>query len=212
MYNMATTSPKLLAFFASKNPWMVLLKLLPIIGGLVYLLVSAKADWNLLYFAIGIACWSLFEYITHRWIYHKKIKNKNLKWLLDTFHLYHHNTPKDYRVLNAGLFLMYPLAIIIWGVFLLLTGDVVNSAWISLGFLSYYFLYENVHYLIHYKEYKIGYLKKMQLYHLHHHHKNWKKNYGNTTVIWDRIFGTYDKGYKSLILNKEQRSNFIKKP
>lgn len=210
MHNMATTSPRLLTFFASKNPLMVLVKLAPILGILIYLISNSTTKWNFLYFIIGIVAWSVFEYTSHRWVYHKNFKNRRVRWLLETFHLYHHNTPKDYRVLNAGFFLMYPLAIVIWSLFYLFTLDIFSATWISLGFLTYYFFYENIHYFIHYKEFKNGYLRKMQLYHLHHHHRNWNKNYGNTTLFWDKILGTYDKGFKTFILSKEQKSHFIK--
>ncbi len=213
LHNIATTSPVLLQFFASKNPFHVLIKLLPIIGLLTWLLIIGDANWltSILLLSIGIGFWSLFEYVTHRWIYHINFKNRRVKWFFETFHLYHHTVPKDYRVLNAGLLMIYPLFFLFSGFFFLITLDLTYTAWISFGAITYYFFYENIHYLIHYKEYKKGYLHKIQKFHLYHHYRNWNKNYGNTITIWDKVFRTYDKKYKKFVPDTEHKTHFILK-
>lgn len=213
LHNMATTSPKLLKLFASKNPFFVFLKLLPILGilgGLVFI-GEKNITTSLIAFVSGILFWSLFEYITHRWIYHINFTNKNVKWLFETFHLHHHTIPKDYRVLNAGLFMIYPLFMLFSCFFLLITWDLTIAAWISLGAVLYYYFYENIHYFIHYKQFRKGYLNMIQKYHLYHHYRNWTKNFGNTLTLWDKVFASYDKGYKKFELTNEHKSHFIKR-
>ena len=210
---MATTSPNLLKFFASKNPLGVLIKLLPIIGILSWIIGTNENNLlgSILSLSIGIVFWSFFEYVTHRWVYHIDFKNKKVKWLFETFHIHHHTVPTDYRVLNAGLLMIYPLFFLFSGIFFLFTWDIGLTAWISLGAISYYYFYENIHYFIHYKEYSKGYLRNIQLFHLYHHYRNWTKNFGNTTTLWDKILGTYDGKYKGFTLETEHKQDFINK-
>ncbi len=212
MHNMATTHPHLLRWFASPNPRMVLLKLLPLIALYGYFLIKPNFPfWSIpVYFGLGIITWSFFEYATHRWVYHIHFKNKKLKWLLEAFHLYHHHNLKDYRVLNAGFLLIYPIAISFWLVVFLFTGQAYTASLFGLGTLTYYFFYENVHYYIHYKKYDKGYMHMIQKYHLYHHYKKWNVNYGNTVTVWDRLLGTYDNGYKDLTLSANESKDFIR--
>jgi len=210
MHNMATTHPKLLSWFASKNPIHVFIKLIPLIIIYIYDIISVQSYKisSLVFFIFGILTWSLFEYVTHRWLYHTIFKNKKIKWFLEAFHLYHHHELKDYRVLNAGIFLIYPIAIFFWVLVYLVSRNTYSASFFGLGTLAYYYFYENVHYYIHYKLYNKGYMHMIQKYHLFHHYKKWNKNFGNTITIWDKIFNTYDASYKKLTLTKEQLLDF----
>ncbi len=212
MHNMATTHPRLFRWFASKNPFFVLLKLLPLVVFFGWLVSTSVGSFGkgALWFGLGLVTWSFFEYATHRWFYHTVFKNKAVKWFLEAFHLYHHHNLTDYRVLNAGLFLIYPLALFFWSVVCLITFNVGLASWFGLGTLTYYFFYENVHYFIHYKVHSRGYMKFIQKYHLFHHYKKWNKNFGNTITFWDRLLGTYDSGYKAFELSEEMKSELIK--
>ena len=211
MHNMATTSPRLLKWFASKNPWLVLVKLLPLIGMFIYgATYNSGFNWSIpLWFLLGVVVWSFFEYATHRWAYHIDFKNKKVRWLLEAFHIYHHTNMKDYRVLNAGILLIYPLAIVFWFGAYFISGEIYAASYFGLGLLGYYYFYENVHYYIHYRLYHNGYMAMIQKYHLYHHYKKWNVNYGNTISLWDRVLGTYDRRYRDLILSSEQKEDFI---
>lgn len=209
--NMAQTHVKLLRFFASKNPYFALLKVLPliVIYGWFVLTESKAIHWEILSFVCGILIWSLFEYVVHRWVYHVRIKNKKVRWLIDAFHAHHHNNLTDYRVLNAGFFIVYPVSAFMLALVFLLTRDFSYTAAFGLGMTCYYIFYEFVHYYIHYKEWKSGYMQFVQKFHLFHHHQNWFQNFGNTIAIWDRIFGTYNADYKKYSLTEEDRQELI---
>jgi sterol desaturase/sphingolipid hydroxylase (fatty acid hydroxylase superfamily) len=211
--NMASDNHYLLRFFASRNPTFVLLKIIPIL--IFYAVVLVQSEITFLkigiYFIIGVVSWSFFEYIVHRVAYHKRTKNKKVQWFLDAFHLHHHNNLKDYRVLNAGVLLIYPLTILILSTVYLLTNNLVIASSFGLGMTLYYLFYEYVHYQIHKKRHQKGYLKMLQNYHLHHHYKNWKSNFGNTITLWDKLFNTYDAKYKKLILTDTQTNDLILK-
>ena len=211
--NMASDNHFLLGFFASKNPKFVFLKIIPILVFYFIILVKSEVAFYRIgtYFLIGLFSWSFFEYIVHRFGYHKRTKSKKVQWFLDAFHLHHHNNLMDYRVLNAGFLLIYPLTIILLGAVYMLTNNLDNVSSFGLGMTLYYLFYEYVHYQIHKKRHQKGYLNKFQKYHLHHHYKNWNKNYGNTITLWDKIFKTYDVKYKSLILTDYQVNDLILK-
>lgn len=213
MKNMASENHFLLSFFASRNPKQVLFKTTPILLLYVYVLsLSSTPFYKLIisYF-LGCICWSLFEYFVHRIVYHKRTKNKNLQWYLDAMHLHHHKNLKDYRVLNAGYLLIYPLTLIVLFITYIIVGKIDLVASFGLGMTLYYLFYEYVHYQIHYKVHHSGYFNFIQKYHLYHHYNNWKKNYGNTTTIWDRVFNTYDSDYRKMNLTKEQIQDLIMK-
>lgn len=210
--NFAKDKPKLLKWFASESPLFVLLKIVPILLFLTYVIwTKITFSWfQILYIIIGFIFWSFSEYAIHRWIYHKKYKNEKIRWFVDAFHIHHHKDLQDYRVLNAGLFLIYPIFIIVFGSCLLLTSWSF-SVYFSLGVIVYYFFYENVHYFIHYKNYKKGYMHWIQKYHLYHHYNKWNKNYGNTLAIWDKIFGTYDEEFNHFKFDEKKKLDLIKK-
>lgn len=160
-------------------------------------------------FVLGVVSWSLFEYLVHRFAYHKRTNSKKIQWYLDAFHLHHHKNLQDYSVLNASFLLIYPLTLIILSTIYFVTEDLVLTASFGLVMTLYYLFYEYVHYLIHLKTHTNFYLKYIQKYHLYHHYKNWNKNFGNTITLWDKIFGTYDANYKNLTLTKKQQADFI---
>jgi sterol desaturase/sphingolipid hydroxylase (fatty acid hydroxylase superfamily) len=213
MKNMASENHYVLQFFASRNPKFVLLKIIPLLVFYFVILFKNKFSFYQVasLFLLGVLSWSLFEYFVHRIGYHKRSKNKKLQWYLDAMHLHHHNNLKDYRVLNAGFLLIYPLTVIVLTFIYLLTNNIVLTVSFGLGITFYYLFYEYVHYQIHKKQHQKGYLNVLQKYHLYHHYNNWNTNFGNTITIWDKVFKTYDIRYKKLILTEDQLNDLIQK-
>jgi 4-hydroxysphinganine ceramide fatty acyl 2-hydroxylase len=211
MNNMATTHPRLLVWFASKNPFFVFIKLVPILLFLGFpLLSNFNFQWQyFVHFGIGIFVWSIFEYAIHRWLYHIQFKHKRIQWFFEAFHQYHHNFLDKHHVLNAGFLLIYPLFVFYWGLYFTITNNIISTNFFCCGLLTYYFAYEIVHYLIHYKKFTKGYMYFIQQYHLHHHYKAGNKNYGNTSTLWDKILGTYDVRYKIFDISKTESKHFI---
>lgn len=210
---MAETHRGLLRWFASSNPFFSFLKVIPLFIGYGYFLIKGPIPLisALTFFIVGILFWSFFEYAVHRWMYHKKFKNKKVRWLIEAFHLHHHRELRDYAVLNAGLLLIYPTSLLILGIVFILSWNPILTSAFGAGMTLYYVFYEYVHYQIHYKKHEKGYLKFIQNYHLHHHYNHWLCNFGNTTSLWDRLLGTYDPDYKNLILNESQKIDFKSK-
>lgn len=68
-----------------------------------------------------------------------------------------------------------------------------------LGFMGTLICYDGIHYFCHFgPETEVGWLKTLRLNHLKHHYRSQQTNFGVTTNIWDKVFGTYDKTSKSL--------------
>ncbi len=210
--NMVNTHPRLLRIFAARRPRVVVWSILPLLALNTYLFVSSFSAAEVVAYTLcflgGLLFWSLFEYVVHRWVYHIKIKNFRIKWFLDACHLHHHRDHEDHRTLNAGFALTYPMGIVIW-LFVFLVSSTGIACSFFFGTLIYYVFYEHVHYYIHYRPYNRGYIARIQKYHLHHHYKNWNVNFGNTIMLWDFIFSTYDKEFRSFRIDEKMKSHFV---
>jgi dihydroceramide fatty acyl 2-hydroxylase len=159
-------------------------------------------------FAFGVIQWTLLEYVIHRWIYHR-LRRRILRNLVDSFHAHHHSHMDDPQVMNAGPLLVYPalgLAGLVDGLLFGMRPDV--TAAILLGTTWAYAFYEWVHFRIHQKPERGGYLAWIQRYHLHHHYRSANSCYGNTSSLWDHVFGTYDARYRQLDASSAPSAHF----
>jgi sterol desaturase/sphingolipid hydroxylase (fatty acid hydroxylase superfamily) len=72
---------------------------------------------------------------------------------------------------------------------------------VTVGVMAGYVYYGLVHHLIHHRRggASAGYLQGLRASHLRHHYSPQEGNFGVTTGIWDRVFGTVirPKGAKS---------------
>jgi 4-hydroxysphinganine ceramide fatty acyl 2-hydroxylase len=182
----------LLKIFASKSPIWTLIFLAPL-GVLFFLQISESISLTqfITCTLVGIIWWTFLEYMIHRFFFHWMSTVKKLVYYIGSFHLYHHQEPKDRRVYTSGI-----APAILWSVVsmilfpLFFTYD--ESLLISSFTLLSYFIYEFAHYYAHVYEAKSGYLRLIQQNHFHHH-LNPKVNFGQTSPLWDFVFGTYEK-------------------
>lgn len=136
----------------------------------------------LLLAAAGLALWTLAEYVLHRAAFH------HLPMVRDG-HFAHHHAPRELigtpTLFSAAIFLVLvyaPLA------FSLGTGP--GSA-LSVGLLAGYLAYVAVHHAVHHKSsHGLAYLARLKRHHALHHHGKMDCNFGVTTRVWDRLFGT----------------------
>lgn len=193
----------LLRIFASKTPLKTTLFVAPLA---LYFLISIKESLSfsqvMACFVVGILWWSFLEYMIHRFFFHWASYLKKLTYYIGSFHLYHHRIPKDQRVYTSGI-----APAVFWSVisinFFPIFFTQGETYLISLVTLLSYFTYEFAHYHAHVTEAKSGYLKFIQQNHLHHH-LNPKVNFGQTSPLWDIIFGTYaSSDEKKIKLKKE---------
>jgi sterol desaturase/sphingolipid hydroxylase (fatty acid hydroxylase superfamily) len=135
----------------------------------IALLVASTLESSaaILLFCCGLAAWTLAEYITHRFVLHA---------IAPLQHRIHHAHPRD---AVDKIFWQIWLA---FGVVYLTTGGAVLA-----GALVAYAWYLSVHYCAHHNP---TILPASLVKHHLDHHKIASRNYGVTTKLWDRVFGT----------------------
>ena len=68
-----------------------------------------------------------------------------------------------------------------------------------IGFMLTIIAYDSIHYYCHFgPETNIPWLKKMRINHLKHHYRDFNTNFGVTSNVWDKAFGTYDYKEKNV--------------
>lgn len=141
---------------------------------------------------LGILCWTFSEYMMHRFIFHFIGEQPWLRHLHYVIHGMHHAYPTNPHRVIFPPFLALGLGGTFLGLFVLILPIPIAFTLMS-GFCLGYCWYEFVHYANHQIKWRSQWLKKLKRHHLLHHHSGafGNKNFGVTTVLWDRVFGTY---------------------
>ena len=177
---------------------------------IAYLLLSAAAIgvfvWQpaplvptLIAIAVATFIYPLVWYVLHRWVLHSRWMFK-VPFLASTWkriHYDHHQDPNHLEVLFGALHTTLPTIAIatvpigygigsFWG-----AGLGGAMAALATGLLTTCF-YEFVHCIQHlaYKP-KAKFLAEMKKRHMAHHFHDENGNFGITTFLWDKLFGTY---------------------
>lgn len=140
-----------------------------------------------LLFVAGVAFWTLFEYVFHRFVFHFRPEGSFQRRLQFIMHGVHHQYPHDRDRLVMPVTVSIPLALLfLWG-FLALLG---NAGWgFFSGFVAGYLGYDMMHYAIHHaKEVRSPLFRKIRQHHLAHHFRDTRRGFGVSTPIWDAIF------------------------
>jgi sterol desaturase/sphingolipid hydroxylase (fatty acid hydroxylase superfamily) len=129
----------------------------------------------------GAAAWTLIEYVLHRWAFH------HVRWFR-RYHELHHEKPNSHVGAPSFFFLPASISLIFVPVSRLsplaasgLTGGVI------LGYTSYILVHHASHFYVGSRG---SYFYRTRLRHLRHHFGDPNGNFGVTTGIWDRLFGT----------------------
>jgi|HubBroStandDraft_1064217.scaffolds.fasta_scaffold97768_2 sterol desaturase/sphingolipid hydroxylase (fatty acid hydroxylase superfamily) len=136
-------------------------------------------------FIVGIALWTLLEYLLHRFVLHQMPTFSDM-------HGVHHDLPRAFVGTPTWVSLsILALAIFVpaWrGISLNVAGGLM--AGVMLGFLWYGI----VHHVIHHRRprFLASRLTASIHRHLRHHYSDRPGNFGVTTVLWDLLFGTLD--------------------
>jgi sterol desaturase/sphingolipid hydroxylase (fatty acid hydroxylase superfamily) len=140
-------------------------------------------------FAAGFALWTLAEYVLHRFAMHEL----HGKGIMSREHLEHHvHSSWSFSVTHllswAGMLLVgfavwMPLT---WRAFGALAGVTL-----AVGWAAGYFFYEYEHAMSHLRAPSGRYGTWLRRHHFHHHFGHPMSNHGVTTLVWDRVFGTY---------------------
>ena len=178
-------------FFSRVHPATPLILYLPVVGFMLYLALSRQKLSIFAvaaFFLLGVILWTLFEYLIHRYIFHYEPKTRVGKRLHYIIHGVHHDYPNDAKRLVMPPSISVPLAILFYGVFLLIFGRFAPSGFAGLVFG--YVCYDMMHYAIHHFSMKHGAWLWLKQYHLRHHYRDDHVGFGISSPLWDYVFRT----------------------
>jgi sterol desaturase/sphingolipid hydroxylase (fatty acid hydroxylase superfamily) len=132
---------------------------------------------------VGVIVWTFAEYVLHRFVFH------DIPFFA-RMHDTHHADPTG----MIGTPSWISLAVTVFGLLLPLwwgTTFEVASGMTAGGMLGY-FWYIALHHAVHHMRIEPGtYLFRVKRRHALHHFARQSCNFGVTTSMWDRLFGTY---------------------
>jgi sterol desaturase/sphingolipid hydroxylase (fatty acid hydroxylase superfamily) len=154
------------------------------------LAVSLKALWHaapvadalwLSAVVVGTAAWTLIEYAIHRWILHRMPPFKRL-------HAMHHARPA--ALIGTPTWLSALLFMALWAA-LDREIAVLAASGLAAGLMAGYLGYAVLHFVLHHRRASPGsWLHAAKLRHARHHRDGADSDYGVSTGVWDRLFGT----------------------
>lgn len=192
-----------LEYLTKTNPVVIWMLYLPLIIYLTY--VSLRNGYFNVFqimglIMAGLLCWTLAEYLLHRFLFHAKINNNKSKRIQYILHGNHHHFPRD----KQRLF-MPPVPSIflasIWELFFFGLMGVASLPFFS-GFILGYLLYGTMHYAIHTISPPFSWMKPLWRNHYLHHYKEEEKGFGVSSTLWDRVFGTMYQSNSKLNMQK----------
>ena len=130
-------------------------------------------------FVAALVVGSFLEYLGHRLMH--------LRWVLGHRHIQHHVRGWGQGVLGEFRDYLYGLPVVGWFGFL---HSVEAGVAFAVGTLVYAFFAAYSHQLNHERPELVFWMPR-PVHHLHHARSLWKHNFGISTDIWDRVFGTY---------------------
>jgi sterol desaturase/sphingolipid hydroxylase (fatty acid hydroxylase superfamily) len=191
---------KILHFFeqaalTSANYWMGLV--CDILWALVFLAAglyrfNGSLPELLMAILFGFGCWGFLEYALHRWLLHGPLV------LPRRGHAQHHVNAT--KLVSTPALIMGCMA---FG-FCTLLGRVIDPGLATLavfGMYSGYNYFALLHHLQHHEPQTIArfsYFRALSRLHAVHH-KNGSVNYGTTTLLWDRLLGTFQPDFSRTI-------------
>lgn len=166
----------------------------------------------LLTFAGALVCWTFFEYMAHRYVFHWVSEKPGMQRLAYTLHGNHHHYPRDRQRLFMPPVPSLVISSLLFGLFYLIMQK--NAFVFFPGFISGYLIYASMHYAIHAWAPPFKWMKPVWRNHHLHHYKNEELGFGVSSLFWDWVFGTrFDlkkekedaEKVKALLFEKKQK-------
>jgi sterol desaturase/sphingolipid hydroxylase (fatty acid hydroxylase superfamily) len=141
-------------------------------------------------FALGIAAWTLGEYLLHRFVFHFQPDTRWGRRLHFIIHGVHHDYPHDPMRLVMPPSVSIPLAVVTFFGFRALLGPAWSLPFFA-GFVVGYLFYDMTHYHIHHHRSQNRLSLLLRRYHYRHHFQQSSRGFGVTSPVWDKVFGTF---------------------
>ena len=143
-------------------------------------ILHASPAWLVVSYWAGVFNWTLFEYVFHRWIYHRG------ETLAHVGHRMHHEHPK--MLIGMPWFMTTGFLWLVWYLFAYkLEARYFMTFWA--GMVTGYLVYSALHHIHHHFSFRGPWFRKLYAHH-QIHHKFENVNFGVTNRFWDHVFGT----------------------
>lgn len=159
--------------------------------------------------AVGVAAWTLVEYLVHRHILHRRFPDgpgllaRALHRVFDPAHGDHHLRPWDGRHIN-GRFDTVPFAAVLAMTSFLAPGPALPVFVATI--LQCYVVEEWVHYSVHFHQFRWSYFRYIRRHHLYHHGARGDEvAFGLTSGFWDIPFRTRIRAEERVVLRQRRR-------
>lgn len=166
----------------------VLVVYLPIFFISLYLSTQVNIFIFLPLFIVGAFIWTLTEYTIHRFVFHSFTFQQHFPKFYLIIHGIHHENTLDKNRLLVPLYVSLPLGGLLYFLFLKMLGVIANP--LFSGFIFGYLSYDIIHYRIHHYQPQTAIAKFLRAYHFRHHFKDHSNNFGVSSPLWDRVFGS----------------------
>ena len=132
---------------------------------------------------VGFLIWTLLEYILHRAVLHQKT-------YFAPMHGEHHAAPLSFIGTPPWVSVSVLTAIFLLPVWRWAGFDVADG--LTVGVMTGYWWYGVVHHILHHhaNTSSPSYFNRLRAWHMRHHYSPKGGNFGVTTPLWDRVFGT----------------------
>jgi sterol desaturase/sphingolipid hydroxylase (fatty acid hydroxylase superfamily) len=140
-----------------------------------------------------VLIYPLVEYLLHRHVLHSRFlyRHKATATLWKRIHYDHHQNPNDLAVLFGALYTTLPTIFVIGTPIGWLIGGPAGAAAAFATALALFALYEFCHCVQHLPfTPRYEWLRTLKKHHLAHHFHSEQGNFGITSFLWDRAFGT----------------------
>ncbi len=118
----------------------------PLLTGLLFLSPYEPGTRLPLLFAIGLALWSLPEYLLHCFFFHWTPANPRMRHIIPQLHLNHHRDPRHPgKILGHPLYSL-PISALLGCGFYLATESLLSTTGLLAGLWAGFLYYEWVHY------------------------------------------------------------------
>jgi sterol desaturase/sphingolipid hydroxylase (fatty acid hydroxylase superfamily) len=179
---------------------------------LTYLVLIAASVWMAIVLAatpgppllaalVIVLIYPLVEYLMHRYVLHSRMlyRYKATAALWKRVHYDHHQNPNDLAVLFGALYTTLPtIFVIATPVGWLIGGPAAGAAAFGTA-LTLFSLYEFCHCVQHLPfRPRYEWLRTLKKHHLAHHFHSEHGNFGITSFLWDRAFGTLYRGVQEV--------------
>ncbi len=134
--------------------------------------------------ATGVVAYTLYEYVVHRFLFH----GRRAPALVRRGHGLHHRDPHTHRSMPFVAVAVQVVALITLSV---AAFGPTDGPLFTAVFAAGYAVYGALHTLVHRDELTWPWLVRFRMTHGRHHDRP-GANFGVTTSVWDRVFGTFE--------------------